>query len=102
MSHLRYTFSGELWRWTARRELWTFVTLSADADDEITAIVGDMTNGWGSIRVDAVVGATRFRTSVFPAGEQGAYVLPVKRAVREAEGLELGDSVTAEITLLDF
>lgn len=99
---MRYSFTGELWRWAARRELWTFVTLSPEADDEIVAVVGDMTNGWGSIRVDAVVGATRFRTSIFPAGDEGSYVLPIKRAVRDAEGLELGAPVTASITPVDF
>ncbi|AMM21516.1 hypothetical protein AX769_16930 [Frondihabitans sp. PAMC 28766] len=99
---MRFTFTNELWRWAARRELWTFVTLSPEADDQIVAMVGDMTNGWGSIRVDARVGQTSFRTSIFPAGDQGAYVLPVKRAVRDAEGLELGVRVTAEIVLVDF
>jgi hypothetical protein len=98
----RFEFSGELWRWEARRELWTFVTLPEGASDRIVAVVGDRTNGWGSVRVDATVGATRFRTSIFPDTDRGAYVLPVKRVVRESEGLELGALVAVEIELVDF
>lgn len=99
---LRVEFTGELWRWAARRELWTFVTLPDDFSDRIVAVVGEMTNGWGSVRVDARVGDTRFRTSVFPDTDRGAYILPIKRAVRDAEGLELGAPVTAEVVLVDF
>jgi hypothetical protein len=99
---MRFEFSGELYRWSARKELWTFVALPDDASDEILALVDDMTNGWGSVRVDASVGGTRFRTSIFPDREKGAFVLPVKKAVRDAEGLTLGDTVRASVTLVDF
>ncbi|ROQ38732.1 uncharacterized protein DUF1905 [Frondihabitans sp. PhB188] len=98
---LSYDFVGDLWRWEARRELWTFVSLPLDASDEIAAIAGDQAGGWGSLRVDARVGATDFRTSIFPGGEGSGYMLPVKRAVRDAEALELGAPVSATITLID-
>ena len=41
-------------------------------------------------------------TSIFPDGVRGSYVLPIKRAVREAEDLDVGDiaSVTVELTEL--
>lgn len=50
--------------------------------------------GFGSVRVEATVGGTTWRTSVFPDSRGGSYVLPVKRAVREAEDLDDGDQVT--------
>ncbi|RKR73446.1 DUF1905 domain-containing protein [Frondihabitans australicus] len=99
---MRFEFSGEVYRWAARKELWTFVALPDDASDQIVAIVEDMTNGWGSVRVDASVGATRFRTSIFPDREKASYVLPIKKAVREAEGVGVGDTVRASVTLVDF
>ncbi|SDI00967.1 DUF1905 domain-containing protein [Agrococcus jejuensis] len=85
---MRYQFDAVLYRWTARRELWTFVDLPAEAGREIREVVGSLTGGFGSVRVDARIGASRFRTSIFP-GADGTYVLPVKRAVRDAEGLTL-------------
>jgi len=41
-------------------------------------------------------------TSVFPEGRDGgAYVLPVKKAVRTAEGVGLGDVVRLAVETLD-
>jgi len=39
-----------------------------------------------------------WRTSVFPASE--CFVLPVKKAVRKAEGIEVGDLVTVTLDLV--
>ncbi|WP_144719733.1 DUF1905 domain-containing protein [Agrococcus jejuensis] len=85
---MRYEFDALLYRWSARRELWTFVDVPADAGREIREVVGALAGGFGAVRVDARIGATTFRTSIFP-GADGTYVLPVKRAVRDAEGLVL-------------
>ena len=49
------------------------------------------------MRVEVTVGATVWRTSLFPSAEAGAYVLPVKKAVRVAEGL--ADDAVAEVTI---
>ena len=59
--------------------------------------VGDLTGGFGSVRVEVTVGETVWRTSLFPSAEAGAYVLPVKKAVRVAEGL--ADDAVAEVTI---
>jgi hypothetical protein len=39
-------------------------------------------------------------TSIFP-GKAG-YVLPVKRPIRAAEALDVGDTATVTIELIDF
>jgi hypothetical protein len=99
---VRYVFEAELWRWESRRtELWTFVSVPAEESDEIGAIVEGATNGFRSVRVDVSVGGSRWRTSIFP-GSDGRYALPIKKEVRVAEGLELGDVVTTEMELVDF
>jgi hypothetical protein len=46
------------------------------------------------------VGATTWTTSVFP-GDDGRYVLPVKKAVRLAESIEEEDPVTVLLEVLD-
>jgi len=48
--------------------------------------------GFGSLRVTATIGQTSWQTSVFPSRETG-WMLPVKAAVRKAEGLDEGDEV---------
>jgi hypothetical protein len=97
-------FDAELWIWDARRgESWTFVTLPVDASDEIrdrTAATGPR-RGFGSVRVRATIGGSTWTTSVFPDGTRGAYVLPVKRAVRKAESLDEGDTAKVTVEVLD-
>ncbi|MGN9909465.1 DUF1905 domain-containing protein [Phytohabitans sp. LJ34] len=97
-------FEAELWIWDARRDdSWTFVTLPVDASDEIrdrTAATGPR-RGFGSVRVRVTVGTTTWQTSIFPDGARGAYVLPIKRAVRKAQSLEEGDTATVTVEVLD-
>lgn len=38
-------------------------------------------------------------TSIFPDRKRGAYLLPIKRDVRTAEGLTAGDQVTVRLAL---
>ena len=97
-------FDAELWIWDARRdESWTFVTLPVDASDEIRdhAAATGPRRGFGSVRVRATIGGSAWKTSIFPDSKQGAYVLPVKRAVRRAESLEAGDTATVTVEILD-
>ena len=49
----------------------------------------------------ATIGTSTWTTSIFP-GSQGGYVLPVKRPVRVAEGLDAGDMATVTVELIDF
>ena len=97
-----FRFEAPLWRWTSRASFHTFVTLPADVEDAVLAIAGDLLNGWSSVRVDAQIGKTRFRTSLFPLSEANGYVLPVKRAVRDSEEFGVGDSVSVSLVLVDF
>ena len=92
-------FDAALWRWKGDGA-WHFVTLPLDLSEEIRA-TSPPGRGFGSVRVEATVGATTWRTSVFPDSKSGAYVLPMKRAVRVAEEIEVGDPVGVQLTMLD-
>jgi hypothetical protein len=97
-------FDAELWIWDARRDdSWTFVTLPTDASDEIRdrAAATGPRRGFGSVRVRVTVGTTTWTTSIFPDGARGAYVLPIKRAVRKAESLDEGDVAGVTVELID-
>jgi hypothetical protein len=48
--------------------------------------------GFGSLKVRATIGISRFDTSLFPSKELG-WLLPVKASVRKAEGIGEGDPV---------
>lgn len=51
------------------------------------------------MRVEVTVAPTTWATSIFPSKETGSYLLPVKKAVRQAADLEAGDDVTVTLTL---
>lgn len=40
-----------------------------------------------------------WNTSIFPQRESGGFILPVKAAVRKAEGIGEGDEVTVELRI---
>ena len=94
-----YVFDAELWLWDARQsDSWTFVSLPADASAEIREIAGAVPRGFGSVRVTVTIGATTWKTSIFP-GSYGRYALPLKKTVRVAEGIEHGDTATVRVEL---
>ena len=97
---LVYEFRAPLWPWEVRRDLWTFVTLPEEAGDDIPMVADALRRGFGSVPVEVRVGTTTWRTSVFPQRSGGPYVLPVKRAVREKYGLDVGDQVDVWLQLL--
>ena len=82
-------FAGEVVEWRGPSP-YHFVPLppeEAELVDEVKAEVAY----WGVVPVTARVGGTTFTTSMFP--REGTWVLPVKDAVRRAEGVALGDEV---------
>ncbi|GAB1642283.1 DUF1905 domain-containing protein [Krasilnikovia sp. MM14-A1259] len=95
-------FDGELWVWDARRgETWTFVSLPAEQSEEIRELTAGPRRGFGSVRVRVTIGGSTWRTSIFPDSTRGCYVLPIKRAVRNAEALDVGDVATVTLELVD-
>ena len=95
-----YLFDAELWRWDARQaDSWIFVSLPAEASDEIREIAGAVPRGFGAVRVRCAIGATTWATSIFPDAKAAVYVLPLKQAVRRAEGLDAGDVATVRVEL---
>jgi uncharacterized protein DUF1905 len=95
-------FESPLWVWEARRDdSWTFVSLPVDESEEIRELVGGLTRGFGSVRVRAAIGASTWRTSIFPDTTRRCYVLPVKKAIRQAEQLAPGDTTQITVETID-
>jgi len=92
-------FSAELWRHDGEGG-WFFVSLPAELAETIRDEKGPLTTGFGSVRVSVRVGSSRWTTSVFPDRARGTYLLPVKKSVRVAEGLEAGDTIQVELTVV--
>lgn len=91
-------FDAEIWA-SASVGSWAFVSLPADLADEVR-LAGGPPTAFGSVRVEARLGGSTWRTSVFPDARSGSYVLPVKAAVRRAEGVDVGDPVHLSLRVL--
>ena len=93
-----YTFSAELWEYSGAAA-WVCVTLGVEDSEEIEAQT-PLRTGFGSVRASVRIGETEWKTSVFPESSSASYVLPVKRAIRDKEGLDVGDVVEVHLQVL--
>jgi hypothetical protein len=102
-----YHHTTPLWLWTTDKApaSWHFLTIDGEVGDAIKAtsvmrrLEGGRSRGFGSMKVTATIGGTTWATSIFPAKDVGGYLLPVKAAVRKAEGVVVGDEVEVILTL---
>jgi hypothetical protein len=98
--------TGKLWRWQGKAKdgtpssmSWFFITVDGVVADAIRAASLGRTAAWGSVYVSVTIGATCWRTSLFPSKDVGGYLLPVKAAVRKAERLTEGDMVAVRLEI---
>lgn len=93
------TVTSPLWLWSHEGGSWHFMTVPPDQCGEIRAHSLLSRGGFGSVRVECIVGGVTWRTSVFPQ-KSGGYLLPVKAEVRRKAGIAAGDEVTVRLELL--
>lgn len=93
-------FSGAVFTRSARTEAWFFAALPGQLSEEIREIPR-FPRGFGSVRVRATVGGSTWQTSIFPDASRGSYVLPLKRSVREAEGIDEGSEILVRLEIID-
>jgi len=87
-------FRGEIWYWKGPAP-WYFVTVPDEECLDLEEASALVTYGWGMIPVRAKIGSTRWRTSLWP--KDGRYIVPIKTAVRTAERIGIGDTVTVRL-----
>ncbi|GAA2537076.1 DUF1905 domain-containing protein [Microbacterium mitrae] len=97
---MRIEFESTLWLWEAKTEAWTFVTVPTELSDMIREIPR-VPRGFGSVRVRVRLADQEWSTSIFPSVSEQGYVLPIKRAIRDAVGLTVGDACSIHLDILD-
>ena len=91
---MNFEFSGKIWFWRGPAP-WFFVTIPEEHSQAIKAVSGIVTYGWGVIPVNARIGQTEWKTSLFP--KDGRYLVPIRANVRDAENLDEGDVVNIHL-----
>jgi len=97
---MQWSFTAEMFRWDSEGASWRFIRVPGDLADDIRIVAE--TRGFGSIKVCVTVGDTSWSTSLFPEAATESFLLPVKKSVRDAEGLDDGDLVTVGLMLADL
>jgi len=96
MVALNITLTAELWMYHGKGA-WFFVTLPENESAQIKFLNMHKRKGWGSVRVNAQIGKTLWRTSIFPDSKAGAYLLPIKADIRKKEKISVGDKVEIQL-----
>ena len=91
-----FTVRGKVFEWRGPAPV-HFIAVKGEAAEEIRDLASAVTYGWGMIPVACRVGDTQFTTSLWP--KDGEYYLPLKDAVRSAEGITLGATITVHMEL---
>lgn len=87
-------FAGEVFTWRGPAPH-HFIAVPEPERSDLHELAPSVTYGWGMIRVRVRIGATEFTTSLWP--KDGGYLLPLKVAVRRAEGIDVGDTIAVEL-----
>jgi hypothetical protein len=93
---MNLNFNGKIIYWRGPSPYY-FVPVPEEESEAIHAVSSIVTYGWGAIPVQARVGETVWKTSLFP--KDGRYLVPLKDAVRRAEALEEGDEITVRLEI---
>lgn len=92
---MEWTFAAEVIEWRGPSPYFFLPMSAADSVDFKRAAAG--LEYWGQVAVEVEIGDTTFTTAVYP--REGRYQVPLRAAVREAEGLEIGMPVTATVRM---
>ncbi len=95
MHELSYQFTAPLWVYKGKGA-WHFITLPKAAADEIRFFKSHA-KGFMPIAVVASIGATTWKTSVFPDSKSDSFVLAIKKDVRKAEKLQADAMVEVKL-----
>lgn len=98
---MNITFEGKVFRWAANPSFF-MVCVPEDLSAEIKEISDGLTNGFGSLKVEATIGAFVWRTSIFPDSKSGMFELPLKAEVRKKNNLDVGSIVEVQLEILGF
>lgn len=93
---MRFAFVGQVIEWRGPSPYY-YVAVPGSVSADVLELSASVSYGWGAIPVEARIGVTTFTTSLFP--KDGRYLLPLRNAVRKAQGIALDEHVTVEMHL---
>ncbi len=95
---MTYSFTAKVWLYNGPTP-WHFVTLPKKLAAEIRLFHANLARSFGSIAVEATIGATTWQTSVFSDTKSGSYILPLKADVRKKENIKPEKQVRLKLVI---
>jgi hypothetical protein len=91
---MKLTIAGKVWKYPGPAG-WCFLSVSEEDSKRLKEEKRINRTGFGYVPVTATLGATSWRTTLFPSKE-GPYLLAIKSSVRAKERVREGDEVEAQ------
>ena len=95
MPELDFELQGPVVEWRGPAPFY-FLALPVEDSEDLKLAAKGM-EYWGQVPVVVRIGETDFTTALFP--KDGRYLLPLKDAVRRAEGIDVDDVLTVGLSL---
>lgn len=88
---MKFAFSAKPYHYSVTEGVagWVFVSLPKEISIDIRNIFKCLEEGWGRLKVTAIIGNTQWQTAIWFDTKQDTYLLPLKVAVRKKECIEL-------------
>lgn len=93
---MEFSIRGSVWFWKGPAPHY-FVTVPECESRQIKALERSVSYGWGMIPVLVRIGGAEYATSLWP--KDGRYIVPIKAAVRRAEGIHEGDEIALDLEI---
>ena len=98
MDSKAYTFRAKVWLYPGMAA-WHFITVPKKQSHAVKKTFHGMARGFGSLPVSVTIGATAWKTSIFPDTKVGSYLLPIKADVRKREKIAAGQTVPVTLSV---
>ena len=95
MDSVKYEFSAKAYQYSSSEAMcgWTIVSLPKALSVEIRACFKHLEEGWGRMKVTAVLGDSEWQTAIWFDTKQDTYLLPLKAKIKKRENIKLGEDV---------
>lgn len=98
MFEATYKIRAKVWLYPGAAA-WHFVSIPKTQTTKIKKQFEGLTRGWGSLPVRVTIGKTTWKTSIFPDGKEGVFMLPLKADVRKKENIKPGQTISFSLEI---
>ena len=98
ITKITYEFSANLWRHSANGG-WHFISMPKNISKEIRDHLKWQEEGWGRMKVSAIINELQWETSIWFDKKMNTYILPIKAEIRKNLSLKEGMMISASILI---